>query len=321
MVKKKILFPKKPNFWARYKVKIFSTLFAILIWFLVVAGGSFDHVTTIPIEIPTHPDYIIVNEIPRSAKIHINGQGLVLLSFLLFNEGRLQPNFSWEEGHKIIHPTEKDVVLRGNARKLTLLGIIEPDTLHVIIERLRTKKVHIKRMFQIRPHRGYTLVGEVRLEPEMVEIRGPSSAIDTCDSIATEPLILEKVKYPIRKQIELVPPRDKRIALLQSKVLLTADIQKIMEKTLTDIPIQVINLPSNVKPLVLPPRVSITIQGGVSVVSAVSREDIRAYIDYRKPRRSKEINYTLEIEPLPEVQITKIEPERFKVVLERKEVP
>ncbi len=317
MIKKKILYSKEQRFWAKYKIKIASTLFAILIWFFIVMGGSFEYLVSIPIRIPRHKDYAITNRLPRFAKVRVRGQGMSILAFQLFREGRLQLSVNWEEGEKTIRPSEKDIIFTGNAKKLTIRNIIEPDTIKLKIEKLLLREVPIKRMMELRVSPGYTIVGGIKLKPDMITIKGPRSIINGLDSVSTQKGKMNKLKHPVNMQVTLQPPHDNRITLLSDRVRIIADVQKLMEKEIKEVPVTVRNLPPHVKALVLPSHFMLIVQGGVTVVSAITAKDIVAYIDYSKNEDKTQHSFPAYIEPIPEIRFRNVEPKRFKVVLER----
>jgi hypothetical protein len=266
-----------------------------------------------------HQNFIITKPLPEHAKILLRGQGRDLLTFLLFREGRLLPDFSWEIGQQSIRPESDDVILTGNAKKLTILELLEPKSIELEIEELVTRKVPILSDVQIRPLPGYTIVNNITIEPDHAWINGPKSIVDTCNKIMTETAVWEGMRRSFRKQIELVPPQNRLTKLVDHKTWISANVQKLMEKRITSVPVKVTNLPPQVKALVIPSHLSLIIDGGVDVVSAVSAKDIIAYIDYQRHRSSEEHDYPAYIEPLPGIRYRDIEPKRFKVVLEREQ--
>ncbi len=313
-----ILFPKKKPFWPEYKVKIASTLFAIVIWFLIVTGDTFDYVVDVPIECATtRDDFIVTTPLPKKAKIHLRGQGMALIGFLIFREGKLQLEFEWREGVQTVKLSEKSVVLAGGAKNLAVEELIEPTEIKLKIEKLIVKKVPIKNQVHLKPAPGYTIVGKILLEPDMAEVQGPKSSVDSCDTVYTREISLEKLKRPVREQVELLAPTYHLVKLLQNYATLTADIQKLMEKRIQHIPVTVINLPPRTKAIVIPSYLSLTVDGGVNVVAGITEKDIVAYIDYRKYKKSNLHDFPAYIKPLPGVRFRDIDPQRFKIVLER----
>ncbi len=315
---KRISAAKRQYFWRHYKAKIVSTLVAILVWFLIVSGGTFDHVVTIPIELPRiHENLIVTNSTPESAKIRLRGKGMTILTYLLFREGRLRLNFHWQEGKKVVHPTKDDVILTGSAKDLTLLELLEPDSIPLEIEKLTVKDVPVRNQVILKPRAGYTIVGEISLTPARVPIKGPKSLVDNHDSVLTVAASWQELRHPFRKQVELLTPDKEQVELLMKSVWIAADIQKLMEKKITGVPVSVANLPANVNALVIPSHLSLVVEGGVNVVSSITEKDITAYIDLQRYPKNNGHDYFAYIEPLPEIRFRDINPKRFKVVFEK----
>lgn len=317
MVNSRSIFVHINHFWTQHKIKIASTLAAIVIWFFVVTGEVFEYVIEIPIEITTlDPNYIITSPIPLKAGIHVQGTGKYLFSFLLFREGRLQLNLNWQSGEHVIYPNETDIFFYGNAKNITPKKLLWPDSIQIKIEQLKINKVPITNNVTLKPLAGYTLVGEVLVEPEEVGVRGPKSVIDTISTIQTNQLTLDELKHPVDITIDLIEPTNEYMVLLEKKVLLKADIQKLMEKTIMDVPVTVRYLPQNVNAIVIPSKLSLVIQGGVDVVFPITVKDIKAYIEYQSIKQDNSIDRPVIIEPIEGIRFRDIKPERFKVAVE-----
>jgi hypothetical protein len=318
MARQRIFFSKKQSYWDRYKVKIASTSFAILVWFLIVIGETFDYVTDIPISAETvNQDYIVTKPIPAKAKIHIKGQGMALLGFLLFREGNVNLNFEWKAGTQRIQLSENNVNFPGSTQKIMLIDLIEPTQVDITIEQLVTKTVPIINKTEVVTMRGYTVVGDILLEPQKCDIRLPKSKIDSVSSIFTDAVKWERRKYQLKEQVNLIVPKD-AVDMSVKRVNVFADVQKLMEKKINRVPVSVINQPSNMTAIVIPSQLSLTAIGGVNIVSLITESDVKAYIDYQKYRNSEQRDIPAYIEPIPHVKFTDISPQRFKVVLERR---
>ncbi|HOX86384.1 MAG TPA: hypothetical protein PKW76_08905 [bacterium] len=314
--------PKSNNrqgFSKAYKTKIASVLIAMFVWFLVVSGGTFDYVTTIPISATMQNDrYIVTGEVPQEAQIRLRGQGKALLAFLLFREGKLHADFNLESGQSTVRLSKENIVLTGNAKNLTVLELIHPKSFSLFIEEKAAKKVRIKPAFTITTLPGYTLVGDIVLEPAEVQVNGPRSMVDSLRFVLTTTATWDKQKYPLQKRIELVPPISDKLSLQTQRVTVSADIQKLMEKKIVRIPVRVINLPPNTTALVIPSTVSLVAEGGVEVLAQLTDKDIQATIDYRRQFDTSGKDFAVQIAPMQKVRFRNIEPQRFKIVLERK---
>lgn len=318
LIKKNILFKQELSFWRRHKVKIISTLVALFVWFLIVSGGTFDYNVSIPITCTNTGDsYIVVNKLPKNGRVILRGQGIHLMVFSLFKEGRLNIEPQWEAGQSFIYPSEKDVILYGNALKLQIVKLTEPDSIELQIEKLIIREVPVINQVNIVPTIGHTIVGDIIIEPDIALIKGPKSIVDTVNSIYTKKAKVENIKFPLQKQIGLIKPAIPNLELLNKNTMITADIQKLMEKKITNIPVTIINLPPNVSALIIPSHISLVIQGGANLVFPVNEKDIEAYIDYARQRPSTQQDFPAYIKPIAGIRYRDIEPKRFKVILER----
>ena len=316
---KNVLFSREKNFWSKNRIKILSSVIATLIWFLIVTGGTFDYQAPIKITYPDHHvDYIITNQLPQTGKILLRGQGINLLTYQLFNEGRMNIEPDWADGTQTVYPSLESVFLTGNAQKIQALRCLEPDSIVMVIEKLDTKSVNVVPDISLTPQNGYTQVGDMEIDPSTVFIRAPKSVIDTLKSVTTENLVLTNLKYPVKRQVNLIDPDIPHLELLTTKVNITADIQKLLEKKIINIPIRVVNLPPHVTAIVIPASLSLVVQGGMNVVFPVQATDIDAYIDFTK-QRNKQQDYPAYIRPIPGIRFTNIEPQRFKVILKRED--
>lgn len=308
---------KKP-FWQRYKIHIAATGFAILIWFLVVSNGIYDYEITVPIETPVlQPHYVITNEIPAEARIKVRGQGLALLTFQLFQEGRLELNVVWEPGEKIVYPRIQDVMLGSGAHSISVLQLIDPLEITLLIEETASRVVPVKSHISIKTLPGYTVVGDLHLDPTHVTVRGPQSLLQMIDSIATAALELQKVKSPVQDHIALISPQPDKLFFQQSEVLFHADVQKLMERRMGQIMVGVRNLPQGFRAIVLPASLSLVAEGGVEVISKLNEKDIVAYIDYARQPENSDAQFPAYLEPVENVRYRDISPKRFKLILEK----
>lgn len=307
---------KNKTFWDLNKLKIVSTLVAILIWFLIVAGETYDYVTQVPIEIiPVEKDCIITSRPPSQAKVSLRGPGRFLFSFMLFKEGSLRLNISPEIGTQIIQPSDDDILLTGSAKNLTY-RLIWPDTISVKVEKLVTRDVTVYSHIILRPMAGYTIVGKPILTPNVVKVRGPQSVVSSMDSAYTETTLFDELKFPFEKKISLSPQVKENVVWLTTEINIKADVQKLMEKTISDVPVTVRNLPQSVDAFVIPSELSLVVEGGVNVVYSLTFKNIQAYIEYDKKLDALTEECPVILEPLPGVRFRNIKPEHFKVVLQ-----
>lgn len=303
----------------KYKIHIASFLFAVVVWFLVVTDGTFDHIVSVPIRMPdSPPNMILAKSFPQQAKMRVRGQGMTLLAYLLFREAQLEPKVEWKIGPQTVHMTKEDVVLSGAAKSISVLQLIDPLERTIVIEKRMEKTVVIKTQITVKPMPGYTVVDELVFNPDSVTVAGPASVIRAIDAVYTKEKVLEKVKRPVAGEVELIVPPDQRIELSPAVTAFRQDVQKLMEKRISRIPIRVINVPEGVSAFAIPASLSLIAEGGVQRISTLTEKEINAYIDFPRAAERGGADYPAYVDPLPGVRFRSIEPKRFKVILERK---
>lgn len=90
-----------------------------------------------------------------------------------------------------------------------------------------------------------------------------------------------------------------------------------MEKPLSEIPIAVVNQPSNLKVTVIPSTLSLVLEGGTDLLLNVTKQNVKAYINYEKVHASKNKNHLAYIETPKGTRYRDVKPKRFKVVVEK----
>jgi len=311
----KILFDKKILKNIRTKIVVISL--AIFIWFFVETSNNYKYSFKIPLVINNlTTEAIIINEVPEYVRITVWGKGSDILSMILTK--KFQYNLDLTNIHEStsFNLSTKNVRL-PRASNLEILNIVKPDSIHIQIEKRITKKIPVLPNVVIETYAGYTLVDDIKLEPDSVTAIGALSLLDTIISLKTEPMSLKNVKRDIKKTVNLQVPKSDKVQLLRKEVLLLADIQKLIEVSFSGIPVTVINTPDNVDLSVIPSSLSLTLIGGVDKLLPIKPEDILAYIDYNKVIASDNEFHLAYIDKPDGVRIEDVEPKRFKIIFKK----
>ena len=96
-----------------------------------------------------------------------------------------------------------------------------------------------------------------------------------------------------------------------------ADIQRLLEKVIPQVPVTVRYVPQNIDALVQPPHISIKVQGGMQQISRLNANDINAYVEYHPGSDSVLANAQIKIEPIPGVSFRDQSSERVKITFTR----
>ena len=300
-----------------YKIKIIVIVIAVLVWFFVKLDDNYRYAFKIQLRVTNlGSNRIITNDIPNKVKITCWGKGRYFLSLMIRKDIFYNLDVSRvQKSANFVLDKQQVMLLHENG--IEVLNIVEPETVKVIITDLITKKVPITPVVEIQTLPGYTVVDEVQLTPDSVEVMGPKSEIKNISTIYTEKRQYKNVKRDIKNKIRLVNPADPNVKLLSREVTLLVDIQKLMEKAEYEITVDVINQPSNLKVTVIPSTLSLVLEGPTDLLLNVTKQDIKAYIDYKKVQISKNKNHLAYIDTPKGIRYRDVKPKRFKVVVEK----
>lgn len=290
---------------------------AILVWFFVKMEDNYRYSFKIPLRVTNlGPQRIIKNDIPTKTRITCWGKGRYMLTLMIRRD--IFYNLDVTKVHKSAEfVLEKNQVKFLRENDIEVLNVVDPETVKVILTDLITKKVPITPDVEIQTIPGYTVVDEIKLTPDSIEVIGPKSEIKNILTIHTEKRHYKNIKRDLDEKIRLANPEEPNVRLLSKEVNLAVDIQKLMEKPVFEIIVTVINQPSNLKVTVIPSTLSLVLEGGTDLLLNVTKQDIKAYIDYKKVHTSKSKNHLAYIETPKGIRYRDVKPKRFKVVVEK----
>ncbi len=290
---------------------------AILVWFFVKMEDNYRYSFNIPLRVTNlGPQRIIKNDIPTKAKITCWGKGRYLLSLMIRND--IFYNLDVARVYRsAAFVLERNQVKFMHENDIEVLNIVEPETVKVFLTDLVTKKIPVTPDIEIQTMPGYTVVNELRLIPDSIEIIGPTSEIANINSVSTEKKRYKNIRRDLENEIQLLNPQRPNIRLLTRKINFVVDIQKLMEKPLFEISVTVVNQPSDLKITVIPSTLSLVLEGGSDLLLNVSKKDIKAYIDYKKVQTSKSKYHLAYIETPRGTRYRDVKPKRFNVVVEK----
>jgi len=305
------------RFFKNYKVKIVALVFAIVIWFFVVTENEYEHVIEVPVAaINIPPGKVILNDLPKVVKVKIKGTGKDLIALMVRTGARLKLDLFDVEQSKIFHIEPRNVFLSRPIGAIQSNEIIMPDSIRVILDDFQRKQIPVNSNIKPKVAPGFTIVGDAQINPDSVLISGPQSLISKINSISTEEVKFENLTDNLKQNIRLVSQSSNKIVVSTNRVEISLNIQKLVEITLTGIPVNIRNAPPNVNVYPQPSTLSLVLEGGGDLLAQLNRNDIIAYLDYNRVKGSPGIEHPAVIEKPPGINYRDVQPKTFKLVFE-----
>ncbi len=266
------------------RVKLVVGALATLFWFAVVTENVYEYDVNVPIVAVNVPEgKILATDLPAEARVRFEGKGRALLALMFSREARLIINLTNVRRRQAFELQREMVYTSRGGSGLTPLQILYPDTIRVQLSNLAEKPIPVKASVKITTVPGYTVMLPWQLTPDSVIVSGPEEAVRQLDSIATENREFVNVQDPVSASLRLQPAAaSEHIRFSTHNVKFFADVQKLIEVTLHEIPVRVYNAPSHIKITPVPSTLSLTVEGGEKLLLNLKREDIVAYIDYTR---------------------------------------
>ncbi|MFQ6116347.1 MAG: YbbR-like domain-containing protein [bacterium] len=302
-----------------YKIKIVVVVIALFIWFFVVTEDDYEYALEVPVTAINIPENkVLLSEIPNDAKVKIKGSGKALIALSVSRGARLELDLSDVVHKKTFFLEPKNVLLSRPASSLMTEEIISPDSITVLLDDYQKKKVAVATKIKAKSAPGYTIVGEVQINPDSVTISGPKSVVSQVDKVFTKELEYSDLKFDLKETVPLASLPSEKVEISVQQVDVFLDVQKLLEVTIKEVPVEVRNAPRNIIVHVVPSTLSLVLEGGGDLLTGVSRDDIVAYIDYARVKDSPNKEHAVYIDTPPGVSYRDVKPKLFKFVFERR---
>jgi YbbR domain-containing protein len=301
----------------KFPIMFFSLIFAFLIWASVNLGNQFQISIDVPVKIEhLRVDQAIAIPIPKSVQCTVQGTGWQLLNTLFSPSLRYTIDFN-QLSKKDTLFTYKELNERTNLSSSIRIIDTFPETVLVRLDLKTTKTVPILPVVNASFRDGFGLVGRVKTNPDSIVLTGARSLLNTISVWKTNSITLNDINAPVKTNIELEDTLKFEIFKSHSTASVVFDVQPIAEKIISDISIEIVQVPENRKIVLIPPKVSIIVRSGVNNITPLSEKDFTAFIDYKSILLDTSGMITPSIVGPDDVKIVQLNPNKIQYVMRK----
>jgi len=253
--------------------KVLALLVALLLWLQVASTVEVEEVVELPLTIVELPDSLVVREaaIPQHAKVRIRGSKLQLLMRDLFKRDLGSVRVPMADASAGLTRINLDADLV--AISATALDVITPQELLFRVHRKATRRVPVRVAMDGQLPPEDIVAGRPELSPYEVDVSGPKALVDALVHINTQPLDLSKRRQSFRERLALASP-DPDLELRPREVEVAVGIDRIIERTFTDVLISVLSDIGNDRIHISPTTAQVRVSGAQAVVEAMGPADV-----------------------------------------------
>lgn len=292
-----------------------ALLFSFLLWFSISMSEKYAYQVAAPLVIHSVPEgKALSSPLPREVRLRFYDTGWRLAKLAW------SPGMEWviDLANAPNRPLTVGDIAEQLSQKLGVQPVsMIPESLHISLDAIITKRVRVLPVFDAVYRSGYGAVGKPVVIPETVTVTGAQQIVQLIQEWPTVRQTFADVRQPIAVSIPLADTIQSLVFSPRS-VRLQIDVQAIVEKSFTGIPIELVSLPKNREVLLSAPTVDIVLRGGIEQLAAIRHSTLKAIIDYRTILEDTSGMLQPEILLDSSVQIVKRTPERVQYVLRKK---
>lgn len=265
----------------KFPIILFSLIFAFLVWVSINLGNQFQTSIEVPVRIENlREDQAIAIPLPSTVRFKIQGTGWQLLNTVLSPNLHYTIDFKTLSRKDVLY-TYKELNERVNIPGSIHIFETSPETVLVRLDEKTTKRVPLTATMNVSFRDGFGLVGKIRTTPDSVVLSGARSLLNTIHLWKTNFVELNDINAPVKINIALSDSLQFEISRSITTTSLSFDVQPIAEKTISDVPIEIVQVPENRNVVLIPPKISIIVRSGVNNIAPLSEKDFYAFVDYK----------------------------------------
>jgi len=293
---------------------ILSVIFSVILWMSISLSNDYYATINVPLKLNNFPPgYSTATRIPGDISVKVKGKGWKLVGVNLSSKSDY--NISVNDSGKI--SVNLYNYLGENQWLTSDIDVIDiaPDTISFYVEKDFKRKVSIIPDIVLNYKTGYGLATPVKINPESTIIYGPGSIVRNLTFVYTQRESFDKLDT---KMIRLVPLEDLPGVIYKDKeIQVSLDVQKIVDKTFEDILVQIIDLPVDRNVVLLPNKISVSVEGGIDILGRMTKDKVKAFVNYRDVVLDTLGSVVPQIE-LPENTLLEyIKPDRLRYIIKK----
>ena len=299
-----VLTRKKAKLNQRIVIFTFFLVVATILWYLNKLGYEYDTELAFPVRFENFPNgKVVVGEPPHHLSMRVKTYGYTLLKHKLV--ASISPLVIDLERTPLLQFKRSDSKffltaaglrssiasqLRGDLQLIS----VHPDTLFFELTSLTNRKVPVKPDLRLSFEKQHMQSAPISIEPDSVVISGPKTIIDTIAALHSQEIRLDKLTSTAEQSAVLSPIQ--QVAFSVRKVEVRIPVEKFTEATFS-CPIDIKNLPPNIRLILLPRTVNIKCNIPLSHYSTLGSGCFEAYVDFNSIDNS--LGNTIRVHTIP----------------------
>lgn len=256
------------------QLKILAIIFAMVLWFHVATNQRYDLEIAYQLAYVNIPDSLAMVEAPTGeVAVMLRGSGKGLLR-LMWGERRWPVDLSRARaGKQQIHIAADNVPLFG-IQNLEVLGLLDNDTITVILDSLGQKTVPIRSTVEVGTADGFICATDPVLTPDSTVLHGPRANLARVIEVWTKPEMIADVNNPVERLLPVLPPSAYGVNSGVTQIRFYQKVEPYLTRAFESVPVQVDGQRNPEDVTVTPANVTVQVAGPQSAVVTLAADSI-----------------------------------------------
>ena len=264
---------------------VVCVLLSAFLWSLIRLSKNLLREVSVPVVVTNLPAYqVLMPSAPNAIKLLVEGNGFTLLKTYSQNEA-LSVDYTdlkhIEVSQYCLSKSTREKLTNTYLSNFKIRSVVS-DTLTLLLEKKVSKKIPVLMQLNVEYAKEYQLT-ELRITPDSVTAYGSQKAIDTLTQVTFQYTKKKLIKDNFSKNYSL--KNTKYITYDLHTIKMEAFVDKVSEQLLK-VPVQVVNVPKDSQVKVFPNEITVLCTGDLSVLKALTPNDIQATADFAKAEGS-----------------------------------
>ncbi|HPR17707.1 MAG TPA: CdaR family protein [Candidatus Cloacimonadota bacterium] len=261
-------------------IKILVLIVAILFWMQQVMQKTHDIEIQVPLKLMNLPNNLIFEtiDLPK-INVTIKAKGYEIISAKLSKFVFEIEASDYQYGKNLIEVSAENLSYSKKI-DLQILNIAYDHNLYVNVDRLVERQKPIELIYTSADDEEFFIENKISDDYQRISLRGPQAVLNNIEAIKTEP-INRKMVTDGKITVGLLPPNP-AVQILNDHVILNVTQTKIINKTITLIPIR---YPESLNITIIPQKVSVMLRGPEEILEKIDLHSIPANLEVDKIKK------------------------------------
>ncbi|MCB0725629.1 MAG: hypothetical protein KDC73_13115 [Ignavibacteriae bacterium] len=300
-----------------FRLYLFSFGFAFILWLYLKFNVAYNIELSIPLHVHVTNNQALSENLPENITVVASGKGWDLLNLMISRDKDFSLDLSNIKNDTKLN-TRQLLSERLDVPSNVSIVSVDPETINISFEKVFKKYVKVRNNVALQLADGYEIIGEPRIIPDSVLVSGASSIVSNIKYLSTEYKLVKDVKENVTETVAIKDTLSNIIRIEPSMVSVTFEVDLLAERKFNDLDITIENLPDDKEVLLVPPKLGLSLRGGVNELADINPGDIKVIVRYGDIENDS-LGFIIPEIILPiEASIISLTPEKLQYIIKNK---